>query len=628
MLVGTAGHVNHGKTSLIRALTGIDTDRLPEEKRRGLSVDLGFAYVERPNGKIMGFVDVPGHDHYLHNMIAGILPLENVLLVVAADEGPREQTREHLEILDLIGIKSLIVAITKIDRADETTIMASETRLRADLSRTSFVGARMFRVSTESGLGLDALQLHLDALAAKSAGVPADAGFRLAIDRAFTIPGMGLIVTGTVLSGTVRAGDKVILTPSGLAARIRSLHTQNRPALSASAGLRCAAAISGPGIEKDRINRGDILAAPGLHVPAERIGACLKIADGATLRNSKMLHLYHGTGRTVARLRVLGTEGQSGGLPAELAPAHPITVLYGDRIVLRDEAARRTIAGGIVIDPFLSGHGTSRGLALSYVTAASRRDHGEALDRIMGAAGFVDFDKFCLARNLGPDDAQSLAARYGAQLIKSGDTRVILSGQFRDLAKSRLLGRLAEYHEKHPHILGPRKEEALSYMGKHMAKAAAQACLAEALSEGLVAADGACIRLSAHRPHLAAGDDELWIKIRLLLQSAQLRPPHIGALAEQLAVPRGDMERCLIRLEQFGLLTRLAKNRFFLPDTIDRFGDIAKDLAQDSDDRCFTAASFSQKTGVGRNLSIQILEYMDGIGITKRLGERRRLEWK
>jgi selenocysteine-specific elongation factor len=259
------------------------------------------------------------------------------------------------------------------------------------------------------------------------------------------------------------------------------------------------------------------------------------------------------------------------------------------------------------------------------MTAASRRDHGEALEAFVAGAGFVDFDKFCLARNLDPAETQSLATRFAAAMIKTADTRVILSNQFRDLAKSRLFHGLARYHERHPHVLGPRKEEALSYMGRDVVKAVAQACLTEAMTENRVVADGACIRLSTHRPHLAAEDHDLWIKVHPLLERAQLRPPHVGALAAQLAMSREDMEHCLLRFEQFGLLTRVARNRFFLPDTIDRFRDIANNLMQASDDQCFTAAAFSQTTGVGRNLSIQILEHLDAVGVTKRLGERRRL---
>src|SRR5579862_2716183 len=245
MLIGTAGHVNHGKTSLVRALTGIDTDRLPEERRRGLSIDLGFAYLETPSGRIIGFVDVPGHDWYLHNMISGVLPLDCVLLVVAADEGPAQQTREHLEILDLIGVQTIVVAITKIDRTDAATVAQVESQLRDALSRTSFAEVRYFPVSTRTGAGIDILSRHLDTLFIDRGNGSAEAGFRLPVDRAFTLPGIGTVVTGTIMSGTVQVADKLVLTPGGVEVRVRSLHAQNRPSSSACVGVRCAVAIAG-----------------------------------------------------------------------------------------------------------------------------------------------------------------------------------------------------------------------------------------------------------------------------------------------------------------------------------------------------------------------------------------------
>lgn len=625
MLIGTAGHVNHGKTSLIRALTGIDTDRLPEEKRRGLSIDLGFAYSERADGRILGFVDVPGHDHYLRNMIAGILPLDCVLLVVAADEGPGQQTHEHLEILDLIGIRHLIAVITRIDRADTAALARTEAQLRTDLARTSFVGAEMFRVSARTKDGLDGLQRYLDGHSIDKGDASVGAGLRLPIDRAFTLPGIGTVVTGTIMSGTIQVGDKLVLTPSGIGARVRSLHAQNRPAPSAGVGVRCAAAISGPDVEKNRIKRGDMLAAPALHVPAEKMGVHLKLADGVSLRNGKELQLYHGTGRVAVRPRIVEKDDAADRQLVELTPARPVCVLHGDRVLLRDEVAGKTIAGGIIIAPILAGRTMSRNARAAVFAAAARPDHADALTAMMDSVGFVDFGGFCLARNLAASDVQSLTNRFAENLIGADDRQVILSTRSRDLAKARLLDGLVAYHEEQPHILGPRKEEALSFMGKPFAGIAAQACLDHAIAEGLVVSDGACIRRKSHRPHLANADQQLWNRLQDILKDAQLRPPHIGALADSFGLSFKDMENCLIRLEQFGLLTRVARNRFFLPDTIAQFRALAQDLARENDGEGFTAADFNRTSGIGRNLSIEILEYLDGTGVTKRQGARRRL---
>jgi selenocysteine-specific elongation factor len=617
MLIGTAGHVNHGKTSLIRALTGIDTDRLPEEKRRGLTIDLGYAYTERPDGRIVGFVDVPGHDHYLHNMIAGVLPLDCVLLVVAADEGPARQTQEHLEILDLIGTRRLVVAITKIDRSDEMAIAQTQGRLRDVLSRTSFSDAAFFPVSSEKHEGLDALQHHLDTLDAEKASI--GAGFRLPIDRAFTLSGIGTVVTGTVLSGNVDVGDKVVLTPSGVAARVRSLHAQNRPAHSASAGVRCAVAIFGPHVDKDKIKRGQLLVAPTLHRPSEKIGASLKLAPGLSLRGDRNLQLYHGAGRTPVRLRIIDEDAVTKKWLVELTPDRPLAVLQGDRVLLRDESTKTNIAGGIVVDPFAPTRKNAREERAAVLRASAHPDHAEAVAALLDAAGVVDFKKFCLARNLGAADVKALAAGFEDDL--RGD--IIPSKSIRERLKSRLMEGLAQYHRQRPQCLGPRKEEVLAFVGRQFAVIAIIACLNEMMVEGIVIQDGACIRLESHRPHLAVEDQRIWDKVQTILESAGLRPPHTGGLAEDLRLEWKEMESALLRIVQFGLLIRVARNRFFLPHTINRLRDIATGLVHEQGS--FTAAEFNEKSAVGRNLTIELLEYFDAIGATKRDGLHRRL---
>jgi selenocysteine-specific elongation factor len=624
MLIGTAGHVNHGKTSLVKALTGIDTDRLPEEKRRGLSVDLGFAYSQRPDGRIIGFVDVPGHDRYLHNMISGVLPLDSILLVVAADESVSRQTIEHLEILALVGIRHLAAVISKIDRASEAAIAQTEEELRSALSRTSFANAKVFRLSALTGAGIDAFQQYLDDLSIDDRGT-AGTGFRLPIDRAFTLPGIGIVVTGTVMSGTVRLGDKLLLTPGGLAVRVRSLHAQDRPAASASVGVRCALGIAGSHLEKEMISRGEALITPALHEPAERIGVHLELASGAALRAGRELQLYYGTGRTTARVGAVAANDFAPRVFAELVPAKPIAVLFGDRVLLRDEIAKTNIAGGVVVEPFLPPRTVPKETRLSILAAAALQNHEQALRAMLDTVGFVDFEKFCLARNLEPAIAQSLAARFSADLVRSRDATVLLSEKVREDVKKRLFDSLAAYHRKRPETIGPRKEEALFLVGRQFSGTLARACLDEAISEGLVVQDAACIRLPSHRPHLNAEDEHLWNAVLPLLEAAQLRPPHIGALAQSFAVPFKDMERCLIRFEQFGLLARVARNRFFLPETIDRFGAIARELVRESDGAGFTAADFNRSSGIGRNLSIQVLEHLDRIGATKRIGTHRRL---
>ena len=281
MIVGTAGHIDHGKTSLVRVLTGVDTDRLKEEKARGISIDLGFAYLPAGEGLTIGFVDVPGHERFVHNMLAGATGIDFVLLVVAADDGIMPQTVEHLAIVDLLGIEHGLVALTKSDLVDAERLAEVQTEIANTLLTTGLSGADIVPVSSTTEIGIEALRQQLFDAAAQFGARNAKGRFRLAVDRSFTLQGTGTVVTGTVLSGKVAVGDRVLISPSGLPARVRSLHAQNRAAETGQAGDRCALNLVGDGISKDAIARGQVVLDPELHAPADRIDATLA---GARLR--------------------------------------------------------------------------------------------------------------------------------------------------------------------------------------------------------------------------------------------------------------------------------------------------------------------------------------------------------
>lgn len=270
MLIGTAGHIDHGKTALVRALTGVDADRLPEEKARGITLDLGYAYVPLPDGTVLGFVDVPGHERLVHNMLAGATGIDFVLLVVAADDGPMPQTREHLEILDLLGLARGAVALNKTDLVDASRLAAATAEVEALLAGTGLAGSPVFPVSARTGEGIEVLRRHLEAAVASTPARETRGRFRLAIDRSFTLAGAGTVVTGTVFSGVVRVGDRLTLSPAGTPVRVRSIHAQNRPADEGRAGERCALNLSG--VEREAVRRGEWVLDPALHAPSPQIG--------------------------------------------------------------------------------------------------------------------------------------------------------------------------------------------------------------------------------------------------------------------------------------------------------------------------------------------------------------------
>ena len=310
MIVGTAGHIDHGKTSLIRKLTGIDTDRLKEEKARGISIDLGFAYWPRPGGAIVGFVDVPGHEALVHNMLAGATGIDFVILVVAADDSVMPQTREHLAIMDLLGLERGVVALTKCDLVDDKRLLAVSREVESLLEDTSLKGAEVIPVSAVSGAGLDALVARIDAAVAASTVRPREGRFRLAVDRSFTLAGYGPAVTGTVLSGAVRVGDHVRVSPAGLDARVRSIHAQNQPVEEGEAGQRCALVLSGPRIGKEALHRGDMVLDAVLDAPTARIDASLRVlpSERKPIGQWFPVKVHHAAAEVPGRIVVLSDE--------------------------------------------------------------------------------------------------------------------------------------------------------------------------------------------------------------------------------------------------------------------------------------------------------------------------------
>jgi selenocysteine-specific elongation factor len=632
MILATAGHIDHGKTALVRALTGVDADRLPEEKKRGLTIDLGFAYATLPDGSEIGFVDVPGHERFLPNMLAGVLSIDRVLLVVAADDGPRPQTIEHLDILELIGVAEITAVVTKIDRVTPERAVAVAAEVATMLAEAGYPAAPVFAVSSHTGEGTAALTRHLQdgaRLAAQARAAAAPAGlFRMAIDRAFTLPGIGLVVTGTIASGTVAVGDRLTLSPRGLAVRVRGLHAHNHPIPSASAGERCAINIAGALPDGGEPRRGDWLVAPERHLPVRRVDVLARPARHAAirLRDGVLVHLHLGTEDAVGRTAVLNgrslAAGESGFVQVDLE--QPIAALAGDRLVLRDHAARTTLAGGRVVDPLPPRRGRRSPARLAMLAAMAPADPMTALRRTLEVAGVVDLAQFALIRNLAPAQAAVLpdpAAGEFRRLGPEGAAVAITREHLATLAEQ-VAAVLARVHQAQPDLLGPTRP-ALSAQSRGMPPAAFDAALAELAESGRAVREGGMWRLAEHRPRLAPADEKLWTRISPLLAAGELRPPRVREIAEELALAPEAVERLLHRTERLGRVAKVADNRFFLPETVARLAAIAAELAAASPAGGFTAAMFNERTGVGRNLTIEILEYLDKIGCTRRTGETR-----
>ena len=389
MIIGTAGHIDHGKTTLVKALTGVDCDRLKEEKARGITLDLGYAYTPLPAGGTLGFIDVPGHEKLIHNMLAGATGIDFALLVIAADDGPMPQTREHLDIVELLGIRQGAVALTKIDAVSPERLAQAKAEIADLLAGTALAEAPLFPVAAVTGQGIAALRAHLDRMAAEIGERTRQGGFRLAIDRCFTLSGAGTVVTGTAFSGMVKAGDPLLLSPPGKTVRVRSLRVQDTAAESGHAGQRIALALAG--IEKSEIDRGMWLLAPVLHAPTRRFDATLRVLPGQPpLKHWTQVHLHLGAEDVPARIALLGADEipPGGEHWAQITLERDIGALAGDRFILRDAAARHTIGGGRVLDPFPPSRHRRRPDRLALLAdLGAFGDEAQAVEVHVGAGG-------------------------------------------------------------------------------------------------------------------------------------------------------------------------------------------------------------------------------------------------
>lgn len=625
MIVATAGHIDHGKTLLVRALTGVDTDRLPEEQRRGMTIDLGFAYRQVADGDVIGFVDVPGHERFIRNMLAGVTGIDFALLVVAADDGPMPQTLEHLAILDLLKVEAGAVALTKIDRVPAERREEVTALIRDRLAGTSLAQAPILPVSAVTGEGIPALLSQLERAQQAIGRRVARGNFRLAVDRVFTLRGVGLVVTGTAFAGSVKVGDRLMLTAQGLAVRVRGIHAQNRATHAAGGGERLALNVTGPG--KEAVHRGDWMVAEVLHAPTRRIDVRLRVLPGeeGPLRDRAPVHFHLGAGATTGRMALLDRRQIEPGESAlvQILLDREIGALHGDRFVVRDQSARRTIGGGRVIDPTPPARGRRRPERLSLLEGLDTDDPAAALNLLLerSPTGVV-LEGFVRTRNLAPADAGALWRRVPMRRI--GEQLALSTAHWDGLCAT-ILAALAAWHRVHPESPGVDLERLRRGLALRPSAALFAAAAGELQRTGQLVRDGAGLHLPGHLAALTGEEGVLWRKVEPLLEAGDLRPPRVREIAAAIGIDHEDIESLLKRAAYLGLVLKVADNRFFPPLTVARLATLAEQLAAETDDGMFTAGAYKDRSGIGRNVTIQLLEFFDKHGFTKRDGEARRI---
>jgi len=620
MIVGTAGHIDHGKTTLVRALTGVDTDRLPEEKARGISIELGYAFLDVPdveNNRRIGFIDVPGHERLVHTMLAGATGIDFALLLVAADDGVMPQTREHLAVLSLLGLTRGAIAITKCDRVDAARIAQVQAEVTVLLARSRLAEAPVLPVSAHTGDGLAALRELLFS-AARETAVRDTAGeaFRLAIDRAFTLDGVGTVVTGTVHAGQIAVGDELELCPSTnhRRARVRSLHTQNRAATHAHAGQRCAVALAG--VDKHEVSRGQWLVTAGAGVATDRLDALLTLwhDEAKPLRSGTPVHVHLGAADTMGTVAVLGGTAAADSLApgrqafVQLVLRAPIGAWHGERIVLRDNSAGRTIGGGIVLDPFAPIRYRRTPQRLAELAAWSLPTASARWAGLLDAAPHgLSRQRWAAAEGLLPE------AQANADDWQLGATQ-------RESVRAAVLDALQAFHARDPDVLGPDSARLRRLAAPRLPPPLWSALLIGMQAQGAVVVHGAFVHLPEHGLRLSATDERLAQKVAPLLAAASFEGTWVRDLARDTREGEVLMRTTLARLVQRGEMHQVVKDLYYAPTTMQRLANRARAVAAAAHGEV-TAASFRDATGLGRKRAIQILEYFDRIGLLRRVGE-------
>ena len=625
MIIGTAGHIDHGKTALLKALTGQEGDRRREERLRGITIDLGYLYASLGESDLTGFIDVPGHERFVHNMLAGACGVDCVLLVIAADDGVMPQTREHLAIVELLGIRRALVALTKIDRVEAPRVTEVRQQVEALLQAGPLAGAPIFPVSSITGEGIDALRAALIAQAADVRARSEDGHFRLAIDRTFSVTGAGVVVTGTAFAGRVQVGDELALSPAGRTVRVRGLHAQNQAAQEARAGQRVALNLAGDRLAVEQINRGDWLLNPELQAPTRRIDIEFNLLPGEAreLRHWTPVHIHLGAQDVTGRIALLEGEclAPGGHVHAQLllnAPAHAV---HGDRVVLRDQSAQRTLGGGRVLDPFAPPRNRHRQARLAVLRALS----GETLEEILPAllpSAINGLEPASLERQFNrprqtwrlPDEAVEINTRVGPRLFDRGTW---------DYLEQSLVAALQRFHETQPDELGPDRDRLRRYALPQLERPVYLALLEQALAAGKIEASGPWLHLPGHRVRLSEEEEALKARLWPLLESARFNPPWVRDLAGALDIEEDRVRHLLRKLSRIGELQQVVKDLFYPDATIRQLANQILDMERQAG--VIRAAAFRDQIQLGRKRSIQLLEHFDRIGLTRRFGNERKI---
>jgi selenocysteine-specific elongation factor len=629
MIVATAGHIDHGKSALIRALTGVDTDRLPEEKRRGISIDLGFAYMNTGDGLTIGFVDVPGHERFVSNMLVGVCAIDSVMLVVAADDGVMPQSIEHLNIVEMLGVSCGIAVITKTDRVEEPRVAEVQEQVYNLLQGTRLAAIDVMRVSAITGSGMTELRERLiSAARVHKRDCGSRRGFRYAIDRSFTVEGSGTVVTGTVVGGLVTVADKLLVSPAGIEVRVRGLQQAGQAVNTVSAGERCA--INLAGVRVSDVGRDTMLVGVAGHATTQRLDVELRVlaSHSKAVRHWSPVHVHLGTRDLTARISVRHGEPVMPGKAAiaQLVLEVPVNAINGDRFIVRDQSAQLTIGGGVVLDPFARKRTTKQAEREKQLAAMASFQPDTALKGLVAAtpAG-LDLTRFAVAFNLASDQASALAVECGLALF--GDSPCIaLARPAVEETRKRIVFELAKYHLAAPLAVGLEVAQLHAKAGSELQKSVFNLILRSLVHAGSVRVINSLALLVSHVATDDPADQVRWQLVKPYLNEAGFQGLTVKELAEAKRLNVTVLRDFMHRKSLTGEVIAVTSERFYLRTTLIHFTHVVQRASVTSEDGLFSVAQVRDLAGIGRGLVIQILERFDRLGVTRRVGDRRTLK--
>jgi len=628
VVLGTAGHIDHGKTTLIKALTGVDCDRLKEEKERGITIELGFTSMALPSGSEISIVDVPGHEKFVHHMVAGATGLDLVALVIAADEGIMPQTREHLDICKLLRVKKGLVALTKIDLVEKDWLDLVKEEVQEFVKGTFLEGAAIVPLSSTTGEGLPAFLAEVDRLAKEVEERSPEGLFRLPIDRVFTIKGFGTVVTGTIISGTASIGDTLEVLPSGLESKVRGIQAHGKPVESATAGLR--AGINLQGLEKAAIDRGNVLVLSQTLKPTAVLDVAFQLLFSAPkpLKHRTRIRLHLGTAETLGRAIPLGREEVKPGEEAfmQIRLEKPIVALPGDHFVIRSYSPLLTIGGGEVLDAFPSRHKRFSQQVKEEMEILEKGSDDEKIRiRLLkaGPAG-LSWPDLMMRTNLLPAKLKSRVETLigtGGILRYNGDRLRYIHPQVMADLKRFCLDYLKEFHRKNPLQPGAMKEELKSKLPPHADSRLFNHLLSALTGEKKIIMEKETVRLSAHTISLKEEEKDLRKKMVLLYAQGKLQPPLVKEVAAELAVSESELKPVLQLLVKEGTLVKVKEDLYFHQQAMQEMeAKLVQFLQQNKE---MTPTQFKEISQVSRKFAIPLMEHFDAKKLTMRIGDKR-----